>query len=174
MEEATQLTVTILLGLLTLIPDNTLRYAALEITGCVAVIYVISLKRPSAQLRHLKETIEDTDGIIRGAQLQCPRDHLNLAEETVRLLEQVVKPSASMITCRILETERFTWKKYWLVSRDIGECAKSAQAISTTIQLTVEAERRRKLAEDINEIEGMLATIRGYNTFWTESNALTL
>ncbi|KAJ7490516.1 hypothetical protein FB451DRAFT_621300 [Mycena latifolia] len=169
MEDKAQLMVSILLGLLALIPDNTLRYVALGITVCLAVIYVISLKRPSTLLRQLKETIEATDEIIRWAKLKCPRDHLSLAQEGVRLLE--VKRSASMITCRILETERLTWAKYRLFSRDIAQCIRSVKAIRTSVQLTVEAEYQRKFSEDINETEGMLAAIRGYSTFWTGLDA---
>ncbi|KAJ7490576.1 hypothetical protein FB451DRAFT_622273 [Mycena latifolia] len=165
MEDKTQLVVSILLAFLALIPDNTLRYVALGITVCLAVIYVISIKRPSTLLHQLKETIEATDEIIRRAKSQCPRDHLSLAQEGVRLLQ--IKRSASMITCRILETERLTWGKYWLFSRDIAQCIRSVKAIRTSVQLIIEAECQRKLAEDISETEGMLATIRGYSTFWT-------
>ncbi|KAJ7490505.1 hypothetical protein FB451DRAFT_1389290 [Mycena latifolia] len=179
MQDRAQLVVSILLAFLALIPDNTLRYVALGITVCLAVIYVISIKRPSTLLRQLKETIEATDEIIRRAKLQCPLDHLSLLEAGVRLLE--VRRSASMITCRILETERLTWAKYRLFSRDIAQCIRSVKAIRTCAsscpcsvhdvklfhQLTVEAEWQRKFAEDINETEGMLATIRGYSTFWT-------
>ncbi|KAJ7490526.1 hypothetical protein FB451DRAFT_1165882 [Mycena latifolia] len=67
-----------------------------------------------------------------------------------------VKRSASMITCRILETERFTCRKYWLFSRDIANCIKSAEDIRISVQLIVEAEYQRKFAEDINETEGIL------------------
>ncbi|KAJ7690339.1 hypothetical protein B0H17DRAFT_1134369 [Mycena rosella] len=165
MQDTTQLMTSIFLGFLTLIPDNTLRYTALGIAVCLAVTHSMYLKRPSTQLRRLNEDMEKTGQIIRSAKLQCPRDHITLAEEGVRLLE--VKRSASMITCRMLETGRFTWTKYRLFSRDVAECARSVKSIRTAVELTVEVERQRKLAEDISETEGMLASIRGHDNFWT-------
>ncbi|KAJ7690341.1 hypothetical protein B0H17DRAFT_1201691 [Mycena rosella] len=161
----TQIVASALLGSLALIPDNTLRYTTLGITVCLGVVYFVSLKRPSTQLGCLNEHIQETDETIRSAKSLCPREHLSLAEEGVRLLEAT--RSASMITCRMLETKRFTWKKYRLFSRDVAECAKNVKSIRTAVQLIVEAERQRKLAEDINETEGMLATILGHNTAWT-------
>ncbi|KAJ7141468.1 hypothetical protein C8R44DRAFT_867088 [Mycena epipterygia] len=153
----------ILLGSLSLIPNDALRYTLLVITTCLTLIYVIHLKRPSTQLHQLEDMIKRTDVIIRDATSYCARDLFHLAEKGVRLLE--VKRSASMIHCRVLEanSNTLTWKKYQAFSRDIAECAKMVENIQTAVQLIVEAERQRKFTEDINETETILTSVRSPN-----------
>ncbi|KAJ7490508.1 hypothetical protein FB451DRAFT_1552205 [Mycena latifolia] len=152
-----QLQSSILLASLSLIPNDTLRYTLLVIPAGVAVICVIHLKRPSTQLSQLDDDVNKTENIIRDAKLNCPRDLLGLTAKGVRLLE--VKRSASMIQCRLLETNTLTWKKYRILSRDISNCAKDVEKILTAVQLTVEAERQRKYTEDINETEAILTSL---------------
>ncbi|KAJ6583943.1 hypothetical protein DFH09DRAFT_1075560 [Mycena vulgaris] len=149
-----QLPSSILLGTLSLIPNDTLRYTLLVIFNCLALLYVIHLKRPSTQLRQLEDMVNKTEDMIQDAKLHCARDILSLTGERVRLLE--VKRSASMIQCRMLETNTLTWKKYRLLSRDIAECAKNVKKIRTAVQLIVEAERQRKYTEDINDTKTVL------------------
>ncbi|KAJ7490530.1 hypothetical protein FB451DRAFT_1165885 [Mycena latifolia] len=84
-----------------------------------------------------------------------------------------VRRSASMITCRMLETERLTWAKYRLFSRGMYQHREKHSYFSSVYdgnllqQLIVEAECQRKFAEHIHETEGILATIYGYSSFWT-------
>ncbi|KAJ7133572.1 hypothetical protein C8R44DRAFT_730703 [Mycena epipterygia] len=153
-----QLQSSILLGSLSLIPNHALRYTLLLIATCLALLYVIHLKRPSTQLSELEDVLDKTEKIIRGAKSCCPRDILRLAGEGVRLLE--VKRSASMMQCCILEADTLTWNKYRVFSRDIAECAKTLKNIRTTVQLIVEAERQRKFTEDINQTESILTSVR--------------
>jgi hypothetical protein len=82
-----QLHSSILLGFLSLIPNNALRYTMLAITTCIAVLSAIHLKRPSAQLGQLADFIHRTDENIGEAKSLCPRDLLNLSQHGVRLLE---------------------------------------------------------------------------------------
>ncbi|KAJ7441422.1 hypothetical protein FB451DRAFT_1441280 [Mycena latifolia] len=152
-----QLQSSLLLGALSLIPNNALRYTLL-IAACAALFYVIHLKRPSTQLNQLEDTIQQTEEIIRDAKLHCPRDLLSLTEGGLRVLE--VKRSASVMQCRLLETTTFTWKKYRILSRDISNCARHVEKIRTADQLIVEAERQRKYTDDINETQAMLASLR--------------
>lgn len=169
MHDRAQLLASLLVGSVALIPDNTLRYISVGLSASLAVIHALYLKRPVTQLRRLEAVIESTDEMIRCAKALCPREHLMLSEQGMRLLE--VRRAASMITCRILETRRFTLRKYALLSRDIAECTRDAESIRTAVQLTLEAERQRRFAQDINETEGMLATIRGYGAFWMGINS---
>ncbi|KAJ7133586.1 hypothetical protein C8R44DRAFT_900223 [Mycena epipterygia] len=142
----------ILLGSLSLIPNHTLRYKLLAIVACLALLYVIHLKRPSTQLSQLEDMVNKTEEIIRDAKSYCPRDLLRLAEEGV-------KRSASMIHCRMLEVDTLTWKKYCVLSRDIAECAKTVKNVGTAVQLIVEAERQHKYMDDINQTETILTYV---------------
>jgi hypothetical protein len=81
-----QLQSSILLGSLSLITNNTLRYACLGLATGISAIYVSYLMRPSMQLRLLEDTIQSTENAIIGAKAHYPRDR-NLMEQGVRLLE---------------------------------------------------------------------------------------
>ncbi|KAJ7441420.1 hypothetical protein FB451DRAFT_1441223 [Mycena latifolia] len=80
-----QLQSSLLLGALSLIPNDALRYTLLVIAACIALLYVIHLKRPSTQLNQLEDTIQQTEGNVRDAKLHCPRDLLSLTEGGLRL-----------------------------------------------------------------------------------------
>lgn len=82
-----QLRSSILLGSLSLIPNDTLRYTALGLTTGLCLIYAINLKRPSVQLSQLEDAAKNTEEIIRDAKVVCSRDLLSLTEEGVRLLK---------------------------------------------------------------------------------------
>ncbi|KAJ7490458.1 hypothetical protein FB451DRAFT_1220127 [Mycena latifolia] len=154
-----QLQSAILLGALSLIPNDALRYTLLTISACLALLYVIHFKRPSTQLSQLEDLVQQMEEIIRDAKLHCSRDLLSLSEKWMRLLE--VKRSMSMIHCRVLETSTLTWKKYRPISRDISVLTKKVKEIRTAVQLVVEAERQRKYTDDINETESILqASVR--------------
>ncbi|KAJ7441437.1 hypothetical protein FB451DRAFT_1441351 [Mycena latifolia] len=153
-----QLQSSILLGALSLIPHNALRYTLLVIAVCLALLYAVHLKRPSTQLSQLEVIVQKTDKVIRDAKLHCARDFANLLEKWAELLK--IKRSASEIQSRILETNTLTWTEYRLLSGDISDCAKSVKEIRTAVQLIVEAERQRKYTEDINETEAILAAVR--------------
>ncbi|KAJ7133587.1 hypothetical protein C8R44DRAFT_870960 [Mycena epipterygia] len=153
-----QLQSSILLGSLSLISNDALRYTLLLIAASLALFYGIYLKRPSTQLGRLQDVVKKAENIIRDAKSYCPRDILSLAEEGMRLLQ--IKRSASMIQCRILDADTLTWKKYRGLTRDIAECVKTVKKIRTRVQLIVEAERQRKFTEDINETETILTGVR--------------
>ncbi|KAJ7115160.1 hypothetical protein C8R44DRAFT_794144, partial [Mycena epipterygia] len=141
-----------------LIPNSALRYLVVTILASLAAIYAIYLKYPSTKLRQLQEAIATTKEVTRSAQLQCLRDHLSLTAEWAQLL--AVQQSALMIQCRVWETGCFSWKKYRLISNDIAECSRKIKTIRAAVQNMVEAEHQRKLAEDINETESILASVR--------------
>ncbi|KAJ7490633.1 hypothetical protein FB451DRAFT_1361437 [Mycena latifolia] len=154
-----QLTATIILGSLSLIPNNILRYTALGLTACMGAIYFIYLKHPSTQLRQLEEILQGTDALIRRAKSQCPRDQISLAEVALRFLQ--ITHSTSLIKSRLLETPRLTWKYYRQLSKDIAEHTTRLRTIRVVVQLIVEAERQRKLAEEIGEAKFILCTVTG-------------
>ncbi|KAJ6622656.1 hypothetical protein B0H10DRAFT_1944556 [Mycena sp. CBHHK59/15] len=129
------------------------------IGAATTVVYVVHIKRPSALLRQLKDTIQETEKIIDSAKSQCARDQLNLVAEGVRLLQ--IKVLVSEMQSGILESEDMTWKKYRLLSKRILECKQDVRKICITVQLTVEAELRRKYTEDIHEKQTILTTVRG-------------
>ncbi|KAJ7490614.1 hypothetical protein FB451DRAFT_1220514 [Mycena latifolia] len=157
-----QLIVSTLLGISALIPSAPLRYAALGITICLALIYAIYLKHLSTKLRQLQIIIGTIEATIRSAKVQCPRDQITLTEEWVRLME--VERVVSKILCHVLEMERMAWRNYLIFSRHIAECNARVKVICTTVRLVVEAERQRKLAEEITDAQFMLATVRQRGT----------
>ncbi|KAJ7490524.1 hypothetical protein FB451DRAFT_1361372 [Mycena latifolia] len=162
MQDTAQLTVSILLWLMSFIPHTVLRYTLLAITTCLALLCTIRLKRPSTQLSHLEHIVQKTEGTILDAKSHCARDHANLLEKWAELLK--VKRSASKIQSRMLETNTTTWTEYRLLSDDISDCAKSVKEIRTAVQLIVEAERQRKYTEDINKTEAILTSVRSPRT----------
>ncbi|KAJ7696700.1 hypothetical protein B0H17DRAFT_1329038 [Mycena rosella] len=162
MQDNKQLAASIILGLLALIPNNALRYTSVGLAACLGIVYTIYLKYPPTQLRQLQEFIENTHALIRRAKLQCPGDQLSIADASLRLLE--VDHSVSMIYCVILQTPRLTWKEYRMLSTNITERKNSVKRIHATVQLTVQAERQRKLAAEIGETQYILCTVRGPTT----------
>ncbi|KAJ7473742.1 hypothetical protein B0H11DRAFT_2236227 [Mycena galericulata] len=154
-----QLQSSILMASLSLIPNNALRYTLLAIIICAAVLCTIHLQRPSTQLHHLGAKIQRAEEIVLEARDYCPRDvQPRLAEQLMRLLE--VKHTASMLHCRLLETTKFTVKKYRLFSGDIAACNIKVKNICAAVELMVEEENQRRYTEDITETETMLTGFR--------------
>ncbi|KAK7048731.1 hypothetical protein R3P38DRAFT_2871180 [Favolaschia claudopus] len=161
-----QLQSSLLLGALSLIPNDTLRYTAIGLAAGAGIGYAVHLKRPSIQLNRLEIFIKGTEEIILAAKGSCLRDVLSLAEESIKLLE--VKRSASVIQCRILDVNRLTWKQYRILCRDIIQAVERVKRVRTTVQLIVEAERQRKFTEDIATTQTVLArttspSVAGYS-----------
>ncbi|KAJ6583872.1 hypothetical protein DFH09DRAFT_1075501 [Mycena vulgaris] len=123
-DSTSQLTASILLGSLSLIPNTALRYTALGLATCLGVLYAVFLKHPSTQLCQLEKMFATTEELIRGAKAQCPRDQLSLAEEWAQFLDP-----------------RFTWAQYQLLSKDMTD---------HITHLTIEAECQRKLTAEID------------------------
>ncbi|KAJ7430998.1 hypothetical protein FB451DRAFT_1198475 [Mycena latifolia] len=159
-----QLIVSTLLGISALIPSAPIRYTALGITICLAVIHATYLKHPSTKLGQLQKIIRAIEATIRSAKVQCLGDQITLTEEGMWLME--VQRVVSKIQCRVLETENMTLDKYRLFARDIAECTARAKAIRTTVRLIAEAERQRKLTEEISEAQLILGTGMSIHFNW--------
>ncbi|KAF7364745.1 hypothetical protein MVEN_00344400 [Mycena venus] len=153
-----QMLTSVFLAFVAAIPNHTLRYTALSVAVVLAVLFTIRIKSPSTQLCHLAAMINTTNVLIRQAMAQCPRDYFTLTKQMGRLLE--VEKIASLIKCRALIShgQRFSWKKYRLLYKDIKECIIQVKNIHTTVKLTIEAEHQRKLAADITEMQFILAS----------------
>ncbi|KAJ7113973.1 hypothetical protein C8R44DRAFT_984546 [Mycena epipterygia] len=144
--------------LLSLIPSNNVRYMVLGLGIGVAVFYAGHLKRPSMRIHRLAETITDTENNIKKAKSICPRDHISLTEESVCLLK--VRRSMCNIRCALLQMPRLGWtlniEHYWQLARDIYQYEKEMKRIQATVQLTVEAERKRKYTNYIDETQAIV------------------
>jgi hypothetical protein len=83
-----QLLSSILLGSVSLIPNNSLRYMALGSAIAFALVYNLLSKR-ATRLRQLEHIIQQTEESFETAKSKCAcsRDQFRLAEERVRLLE---------------------------------------------------------------------------------------
>ncbi|KAJ7113981.1 hypothetical protein C8R44DRAFT_740854 [Mycena epipterygia] len=129
----------ILLVLLSLIPSNNVRYMVLGLGVSVVVLYAGHLKRPSMRIHHLAGTVTDTENNIKKAKSMCPRDHISLTEESMPRLGWTLNID-----------------KYWQLARDIYQCEKEMNRIQTAVQLTVEAERKRKYTNYIDETQAIV------------------
>ncbi|KAJ7617453.1 hypothetical protein DFH06DRAFT_1237715 [Mycena polygramma] len=156
MPDSTQLS-SILLGSLSLIPNDGLRYAALASAVAFLLLFHLRLK-PAGLLHQLAERIKHSEDLFEQAKLNCApsRDpfRVSLAAEWIRLLE--VKRTASDIQCRLWAEERPTWKQYWHINRRIAKHITTVDNISTTIQLVLAAELQRKIAQEIDENRSIL------------------
>ncbi|KAJ7441634.1 hypothetical protein B0H11DRAFT_2251966 [Mycena galericulata] len=154
-----QLQSSILMASLSLIPNNVLRYTLLAIIICTAVPCAIHLQRPSTRLHHLGAKIQHAEEIVQQARSYCPWDvQARLAQQLVRLL--AVKHTASVLHCRLLETTKFTVKKYRLFTGDIATCKMKVKSICAAVEFMMEEENLRKYTEDITETESMLASFQ--------------
>ncbi|KAJ7824336.1 hypothetical protein B0H14DRAFT_3469466 [Mycena olivaceomarginata] len=124
----------LLLGFVALIPNHTFRYTVLA-----------TLAGSRHRLLNPPQ--------ISDARWYSPPKLFHLAEQMRRLHE--VAKKASSVKCHILksESESFSWNRFRALSSDIGECTKNAENICTAVELILEAERQRKLAYDIMEIQ---------------------
>ncbi|KAJ7328278.1 hypothetical protein DFH08DRAFT_967420 [Mycena albidolilacea] len=105
--------------------------------------------------------------------VEAPRSYPKLTEQMRRLVE--VAKTASRIKCRILrsETNALSWKGlqsllkdiaermtgFRSLSTEIGGCIRCAKDIRTAVELILEAECQRKLANDLMEPQSALAVI---------------
>ncbi|KAJ7606575.1 hypothetical protein DFH06DRAFT_1149895 [Mycena polygramma] len=150
MRADSQLISSIVLGSLSLIPNNPLRYVALASTVAVTLLYHLHL-RPTAFLHHLAQSIKQTEGIFEQAisNDMCPRDRFSLAAE--------LKRSVSEMQCHLWAKGNKSWKQYWHLHRSVVECVNSVENIRIAAQLVLEAEIQRKIAQDITETHIILA-----------------
>ncbi|KAF8175668.1 hypothetical protein K438DRAFT_1979561 [Mycena galopus ATCC 62051] len=146
----------LLLTFVVAIPNHTLRYTALGFSIVLAILCSIHLRSPATQIRQLAVLMNQTKEHIRRGMMQSPRSYLSLTEQMQQLLKST--ETASWIKCRVLnsEPEWFSFNKYWLLSSDIGECTKGVKKIRTAVQLILEAEHQRKLADNILETQFIL------------------
>ncbi|KAJ6497271.1 hypothetical protein C8R45DRAFT_1128823 [Mycena sanguinolenta] len=146
----------LLLALVAAIPNHALRYTALGSLLAVTILCTVHFSSFSTQMHQLAASIDETEEYIRREMVRYPRCHGSLTLQMRHLLE--VAKTASSIKCRILnsETERFNWKRYLLRSKEIQECAKDVKNIDTVVQLVLEAEYQRRLADDIMETQFLL------------------
>ncbi|KAJ7213959.1 hypothetical protein GGX14DRAFT_392731 [Mycena pura] len=160
----TQLLSSLLIASISLIPNQTIRLAALTVSLVTAFVRVhaIYLKYPSTQLAQLEAIIDKTEQVIQDAEAHCLTSPFILVEANLRLLE--VKFSVSYIRCHILESRTFMWKNYYQLSRDISACAQVISQALITVQVTpfliVEADQQHKYAVDIRATQTALNQYR--------------
>ncbi|KAJ7307690.1 hypothetical protein DFH08DRAFT_944590 [Mycena albidolilacea] len=151
-------TVPIVLGALSLLPDN--RYILLALASALVVVNIANAQRPTPKLERTKHAINACKELLEGAKLICPRDHVELTERARRLSE--VAMSASRIQVRLLEKhpDFTTWKGCVEYVKDmhdiwkkIHQCAKDVKEIETSMLLTIEAEKQRKSGENIRDCD---------------------
>ncbi|KAJ7806611.1 hypothetical protein B0H14DRAFT_3767690, partial [Mycena olivaceomarginata] len=151
-------TVPIVLGALSLVPDS--RYILLALASALVVVNIANARRPTQKLERTKHAINACKELLEGAKLTCPRDHVELTERARRLSE--VEMSASRIQVQLLEKhpDFITWKgcvKYVKGMCDIwnkrNQCAKDVREIEKSTLLTIEPDNQRKSGENIRDCD---------------------
>ncbi|KAJ7213960.1 hypothetical protein GGX14DRAFT_392732 [Mycena pura] len=115
-----------------LIPNHTIRLAALAVSLVMALVYIIYAKYSPTELAQLEGIIEKTEQVVQDAGAHCCIGPFILVEVNLRLLE--VKRSASLIRCHILESRTSIWKKYYRLSRDISSCTQVISKVLIAVQ----------------------------------------
>ncbi|KAF8171396.1 hypothetical protein K438DRAFT_1773241 [Mycena galopus ATCC 62051] len=145
----------ILLGALSLLPDNHYISVALGLAGLI--LHIINGHCPSNKLGRVKGAIESVAGTLKHAKENYPWIHAELMGVTSRLLE--ARLLASKIQMRMLEPRSVkTWKEFikylqnsWEIMRDISQCGKNVKEIQVSASRIIEVERQRQLSAGIKE-----------------------
>ncbi|KAF8143905.1 hypothetical protein K438DRAFT_1783276 [Mycena galopus ATCC 62051] len=145
----------ILLGVLSLLPDN--RYIVLGLVSTYGIIYIVNDQRPSNRLGQVEVAIKSVEETLKRANEGWVRNHRELVGLTTALLE--AKLSASKIQTRMLEppsvatcTEFVQYLQYVRdIMRDIAKCAKKVEEIRTKALRIIEAERQHQFSVNIRE-----------------------
>ncbi|KAF8171354.1 hypothetical protein K438DRAFT_2058297 [Mycena galopus ATCC 62051] len=153
----------ILLGALSLLPDNCYFSVALGLAGLI--LHIINGHRPSNKLGRVEGAIESVAGTLKHAKEDYPWIHAELMGVTSRLLEATLL--ASKIQTRMLEPRNvITWKEFveylqnsWEIMQDISQCAKSVKEIQVAASRIIEGERQRQFSAGIQESREILEKV---------------
>ncbi|KAF7356277.1 hypothetical protein MVEN_00959500 [Mycena venus] len=153
----------IVLAVLSLVPEN--RYILLGLSLASLITYAANRQRPLHKLGQVEGMIKVVEETLERAQANSARNHVEVMDETSRLLE--AKISASKIQDRLLKTQSVTtWNEFveYLqdlreITQSISQCAKEVKEVRTSILLTIEAERRRQFSERIKECHEILDSV---------------
>ncbi|KAJ7257139.1 hypothetical protein C8J57DRAFT_1517180 [Mycena rebaudengoi] len=169
-----------------LIPNSIFHYLGLGAAAASPVIYAAHHKRPSVRLSRLNATITAVTEILMRAKSRYARAHFDLVAAEGRLLQAEL--GASKVQTRLLQAEACgnldsdsdeTWA--WItyiqsmheIWQSLDEFEREVRAtkkailvggylyvvpIINTLQLIIEAERQRKLRENINEQREIVCT----------------
>ncbi|KAJ7145609.1 hypothetical protein C8R44DRAFT_863484 [Mycena epipterygia] len=167
-----------LLVLVSLIPNNNIRYAMLSLVASITVLYGAHLQRPSIRLAQLEHTVDQTKEMIQGAKAMCPRAGHSLAVKEVCLLK--VRRSMCILRSTLLQIPGMGWtperfEDYRQLCRDIYQCEKEVKMIQVAAKITVEAELKRKYTQDIRETEAIVTAVldpRGQAAMYHQSGVM--
>ncbi|KAJ7023885.1 hypothetical protein C8F04DRAFT_1192941 [Mycena alexandri] len=145
-----------LLGLLSLVPNNYIRYTTLALIILFWVACSIHIKCPSVQMSRLIDAIEHAERTITMAKAQYTRYYITFVYEELHLLE--VKQRVSNIRDHMLNARGRTggvgwtactsrWETYRLSCRELTACVR---------ERAIEVERARKIAAEIEECRSLL------------------
>ncbi|KAJ7652249.1 hypothetical protein B0H17DRAFT_1215032 [Mycena rosella] len=151
----------VLLGALSVLPGNSVRYIGLGLASASLGVYAAYYYSPSQKLARLEDAITVAENVLARARLDCTRNQVELMDRASCILE--TKLSASKIRTQILEGRDSTWGNYSHaiggIIRRIDMCAKDIKEIQSATMLTIETERQRKLCEGIKESKEVLNMI---------------
>ncbi|KAJ6583951.1 hypothetical protein DFH09DRAFT_1075567 [Mycena vulgaris] len=76
----------IVLWILSLIPNNLIRYIALGLVSAWFIVASVHLQNPTARMQHLEDAIKSAEETLERAKSNCARNRLDLGEGESRLL----------------------------------------------------------------------------------------
>ncbi|KAJ7145597.1 hypothetical protein C8R44DRAFT_845065 [Mycena epipterygia] len=152
-----------LLALVSLIPNNHIRYALLELGASITVLFGVRLQRPSSRLGHLEESVADTEKMTQQAKLCWPRVQVSLTEHEVEYADPYL--SFGVPYCRFLEIPGLgngsrTISSFIATFTSAKRKLRGSEWQCRFRQPTVEAERRHKYTGDIRETEAIVTAVR--------------
>jgi len=72
---------------LSLVPAGTFHYIIMGLAAASLTIYVANRQSPSHKLGQVEDAIKVTEEVLKRAQANCARDHVELMDGARRLLE---------------------------------------------------------------------------------------
>ncbi|KAF7314727.1 hypothetical protein MKEN_00946700 [Mycena kentingensis (nom. inval.)] len=145
---------TILLALISLIPNHVVRIMALCLIAVLFSLRYFYLQCPRLQLEKLAELIDETEGVLSGAKAACAgRSFCALRAVEVQLFE--IKCSQSRLQCLLFSGpqhgiySRWRYLKAWNFWGRVSELIKDTKGLRNSVRSIVEADRQCRLTNKI-------------------------
>ncbi|KAF8123961.1 hypothetical protein K438DRAFT_2003071 [Mycena galopus ATCC 62051] len=156
-------TVSVLLGALSLLPDNRYILVALGLVGLT--FHIINGQRPSNKLDRIEVMIKSLQKSLKDEKEDCVGSHFELVDVMSCLFEP--KLSASKMRVRLLESRSVTtWNEFveylqYLreIIQDINQCTKKVKEVRASMLRIIEGELQQQFSAGIQQSREILEKI---------------
>ncbi|KAJ7026540.1 hypothetical protein C8F04DRAFT_1267909 [Mycena alexandri] len=143
-----------------LVPNGVQRGIIFTAAGLYFGGFVVLPNLPSAKMKNLERSIEDTVQIHATAVRELEKNPRFVTELSLRLVQ--LKFAESTIRSKILTSKDIAWRGYVQhlrgLSVHISECERDARDIRTVALMALECNRQTRYAEDIAQKRTILDT----------------